>query len=136
MATLQDAVGGLMTLVDAVSGIREAPDYAPESIKTFPFAVGYAKSGTFEFGVAGEMKGLHDIVVEVHVARKNLRSALKTAMGFSDSVPAAVMADPTLGGNVDTFEEITYEFGALDYGGAQTIGFRFTVKNVKIRTDL
>jgi len=86
--------------------------------------------------VAGEMKGLHDIAVEIHVARKNMRTALKTAMGFSDAVPAAIMADSTLGGNVDTFGSISYTFGAMNYGEMQTIGFRFIVTDVKIRTDL
>ena len=136
MATIQDAIEGIQDLVGAVSGIREAPDYAPEGIRIFPFAVAYASAGSFEFGVAGEMKGLHDIAVEIHVARKNMRTALKTAMGFSDAVPAAIMADPTLGGDVDTFGSISYTFGAMNYGEMQTIGFRFIVTDVKIRTDL
>ena len=136
MATLQDAVKGVMDLVAEVSGIRDAPEYPTDSIKIYPFAVGYARTGRFEFGVQGEMKGMHDIVVEVHCARAHLRSAVEAAMDFSDAVPAAIMADQTLGGNVDTFEMVTYEFGALDYGGQQTIGFRFVVRNVKLRADL
>jgi len=136
MATLQGAVSALMELVGDVTGIREAPEFPLDSINIFPVAVGYARTGRFMFNSPGEMKALHDIVVEVHFKRAHLRSAVEKAMDFSDAVPAAIMADPTLGGAVDTFEEITYEFGALDYGGTQTIGFRFLVRNVKIRTDL
>jgi len=131
---LQDAIAKVQELAGAVSGIRAAPEYLPESINIFPFLVCYAGSGSFEIAPAGVMKGLHNIILELHVARQDLPRDTKNVMQYSDSIPQAIMADPTLGGTVSTIGSISYTFGGMQYGTQQTLGFRFTIQSVKLQT--
>lgn len=136
MATVLSAVKGLAAIVRAVSGVRAAPDYPPDQMSEYPFAVTMARAGRFDFGVAGESKGLHDLVVQLHIARKDLPVDVQAAMGYSDSVPLAIMGDVTLGGNVSTFQRISYEFGEMEYAGVQTVGFRWVIEGCKLRSNI
>lgn len=136
MATLTDAVKALAGIVRGVSGVRMAPNYPPDQASVFPFAVVMARAGTFAPGVAGESKALHDIVVQLHVARKDLPVDVQAAMGFSDSVPLAIMDEPTWSGTISMYQRISYEFGEMEYGGVQTVGWRWVVEGVKIRSNL
>ena len=130
--TLQAAIAATQVIVAAVTGIKQAPQYAPEQISEFPISIAYAGPGNAGFGPGGGMKGLRSIIIEIHVSRLDLPRDLQEVMGFADSVPLALLADPTLGGTCSTFEQIDYDFGPLGYGSMETIGFRFVIQNVKI----
>jgi len=134
--SLQNVIDNVQAACRKIKGIKGAPSYAPEQINLYPFVVAYPGEGEIEFGAVGEMKALHNVVVEVHVARKDLPTDLRRVSGFVDSIPAALMDDPTLGGSCDTFQTIRYRFSQLGWGGMDTIGYRFTVAGVKIRTNL
>jgi hypothetical protein len=133
---LQDAIAKIQSLVGAVSGIRAAPEYLPESINIFPYAVCYAGSGSYDFAPAGVMKGLHNIILEIHVARKDLPRDTEKVMDYADSIPLAIMHDPTLSATVSTIGRISYTFGGMQYGDQLTLGFRFTLENVKLQTTI
>ncbi len=133
---LQDAIAAVQVLVKTISGIREAPAYPPEQLELFPYAVAYSGGGVWEFGPAGDKKGLHNIVVELHIQRKALARDVSAAMAYSDSIPNILMKNPTLSGTVNTFQSISYTFGPLGYGGIETIGFKFTISNVKMQTAI
>jgi len=134
--TLQSVINAIQDACLAVSGIKGAPDYAPEAINVFPFVTTYPGEGTLQFGTVDEMKALHDVIVEVHVARKDLPFDIQAVSGYVDSIPAALLSDPTLAGTCDTFQSIRYQFSVLGWGTQQTIGYRFRVLGVKIRTTL
>lgn len=134
--TIQAAIGGLQAIVGAVTGIKGAPSYAPEQLGVDMVAVCYPGEGEISIRVASEMQGLHDLVLEIHAARKNLPTDIAALIGFGDTVPKAILNDTTLGGNADTFGSIGYKFGTMTYNGQPTIGWRFTVKAVKIRSNL
>jgi len=128
MATLSNAIAQVQSLVRGLAGVRDAPDYPPEKASAFPFAVAYPGTGRWVGGApAGEKRGLHTIIVELHVARKDLPRDVEGAMGYVESIPNAILNAPTLSGTVDTVNEIRYTFGALNYGDLQTIGYRFEV---------
>ena len=129
---LQDAITGVQALVGAVSGIKSAPSYPIEKLGPFPMAVAFAGEGVWEFGAGGDKKGLHSIVVIVPVARKDMKYDAEKVMPFCESVPNAIMADPTLGGNASTFGFISYAFGDMEWAGELLVGFRFVVEQVKI----
>jgi hypothetical protein len=133
---LQDAIAQVQALAGAVDGIRAAPEYLPEALNIFPFLVCYAGNGSYEYGPSGVMKGLHSIILELHVARVNLPLDVKNAMHYSDSIPLAIMADPTLGGTVSTIGRISYTFGGMQYGTQLTLGFKFVIENVKLQTTI
>jgi hypothetical protein len=139
--TLQDAISEIAALLRAVSGIRAAPEYPSDQINAFPTVIIRAWSGSYEAepfgGAGGAKKGLHDVAVEVHVARKGAPYDVKLAMRYSDTVPAALLADPTLGGKADTFARIRYTFGDLEkYTGTPTVGWLFIVEGIKQEVDL
>lgn len=134
--TLQSVINAIQDVCLTVSGIKGAPDYAPEQINVYPFVVTYPGEGSIQFGTTDEMKALHDVIVEVHVARKDLPMDMRAVAGFVDSIPAVLLADPTLAGTCSTFQSIRYRFGALGWGGQDTLGYRFTVVGVKVRTAL
>ncbi len=142
MATLDDAIGEIQADIRALDGIRAAPDYAPEQMNAFPFSVVYPGSGEFTSDVPGGMKGLHSITIELHVARKDLPRDIAKAMPFVQSIPNALLkavatqGGDRFGGTIDTFGRITYEFGPLDWGATQTIGWRFRMEGVKIKGDI
>lgn len=133
---LQDAINGLQAIVRGVTGIKGAPGYAPEKLGVSMMAVCYPGEGEISIRVTGEMQGLHELVLEIHAPRKNLPTDIEAMVNFGDSVPKAILADQSLGGNADTIGSIGYRFGAMTYNGEPTIGWRFTVKGVKLRTNL
>lgn len=136
MGTQLAVIQAIQDTVITVTGIREAPDYPPEQVSDFPFAVAFPAEGDHNFGVVGERMFLGDIVLEIHVSRVDLPTAVENSIGFGDTIPDALMADPTLNGTCDTFEKIHQSFGALNWGEIQTIGYRFTIRNIKIRTNI
>ena len=132
MATLQSTITYIQTELAKVSSIRAAPQYPPEQLNVFPIAVCFPRSGRFEPRSSGWSQQFHDIVVQIHVARKDLARDVAAFSGIPEAIAAALLADPTLGGNVSTFQKISYTFGELGWGGAQTIGFSFVIEGVKI----
>lgn len=142
MATLDDAISEIQADIRAITGIRAAPDYAPEQMNVFPFSVVYPGSGEFISDVPGVMRGLHSITIELHIGRKDLPRDIQSAMPYVQSIPnkllkaIATTAGDRFGSTIDTFSRITYEFGPLDWGATQTIGWRFHIEGVKIKNDI
>ena len=132
--SIQDAIEWTQTQVAAISGIKRAPFYAPENINEYPFVVAYMGGGVIEFDVALATAGRHAIILEFHVARKDLPNDIQNAAPYVESIPAAIMTDPTMGGTVELFENITYEFAPMRWDAVDTIGFRFTINGIKIRS--
>ena len=138
MATLQAIIDEIQDQVGAISGIRGAPDEPPDSINAFPFAVAYVESGEYLIGPPQVMTGLHTIIVELHVARKDLKRDVAQVMLYAKSVPNAIFAahaDSTFTA-FQTLTGIRYEFGPLDWGDLQTIGFRFRLEGVKSQDEI
>jgi hypothetical protein len=136
MGTQLQIIQAIMDAVAQVSGIREAPDYPPEQLSDFPFAVAFPSEGTHNFGVVGERMFLGNVILEVHVSRVSLPLAVENSIGFGDTIPNKLMTDPTLGGTCDTFENIAQTFGELNWGDTQTLGYRFTLVNIKARSNI
>lgn len=128
MGTLHDAITKIQGLVGAVSGIRSAPVNAPESANVFPFAVCYPESGTWE--IAGTWKkGLHTVVLEVHVQRRELPRDVSAALQYGETIVNTLFKNPALAGVVDTIKNpIVYSFGYLEWAGQQTLGWQFRIK--------
>jgi hypothetical protein len=142
MGTQLQIIQAVMDIVGAVSGIREAPDYPPEQLSDFPFAVCFPGEGTHSFSVPGERLFLGNVILEVHVSRVDLPVAVQNSIGFGDTIPNALMkftvttGSLPLNGACDTFENVTQTFGELGWGDTQTLGYRFTITNIKARTTL
>jgi hypothetical protein len=133
--TLQDAITQVQTIVSGVSGIRAAPNYPPENINDFPFAVAFPGDGEFDIEMGNLSDGIHNIVVELHVARKDLPRDVATAGAYIDSISLALWSKPTLSGRIRWFKKISYKFGPLGWGGADTLGIRFTIHGIELATS-
>jgi hypothetical protein len=142
MATLQQAIAAIQADIRALTGIVAAPDYAPEQVNAFPFCIVYPTSGDFVSDIPGSLVGLHTITIELHIARKDLPRDIAQAMVYVESIPnvllktIATQGGDRFGGTISTFERITYDFGPLDWGGTQTVGFRFRLVGVKMQKDI
>lgn len=137
MATLQDTVEELQALVRALDDVRTAPEYAPEKTSSYPAAFAFVESGWYERRKE-KLLGNHSVIIEVHVARKDLARDISTAMGLAKSVPDAIM-DAWRTGSLNTLSHlgrITYTFGAMSWADTDTVGFRFTVSDVRTEDDL
>lgn len=140
--TIDDAVAALQTIVGAISGIRSAPDEPPERAAAFPFIICHQSTGTFETETANDgtdtaVKGLHTIVLQLHVARRDLPRAYAKAIPYPELIKNVIFkqANLTLSGTIDTIvSEISYTFGDLEYGGVDTLGYIFQIP-VKIKND-
>ena len=136
-AELDTAIGTALGYIRSLSGIKVAPTEPPEDMSNvWPFVVGYPQAGSFLEVPNGVRRGLHDIVIELHVSRNDLPTAYDLAIPYVDSIPNLLMSNAQDGwdGAISTFGEITYEFGALDWGDIKTMGVRFIVHDVKIQT--
>lgn len=133
---LQACIASVVDLVYAVGGIAVAPDYPPEKMELFPFLVVYPIDGRIEFGPVGVMTRLDNIVVQVHVNRKDLPLDMARVMAYSSSIPNKLMKDPTLGGTCDTFRSITYENSYQMWANIETFALSFTLRDVKIQEIL
>lgn len=137
--TLQTAIDDIIGTLRDLGTLRAVPDDPPDNIiDIFPFAAVYDGGGSDTFGVAGERLSLDTIIVEVHVSGKYLPLATRQLMPFRESIPNAIMLDPTLGATVDTFGGISHTFGAGSWGepAVRTYMLRFTVTDVKRRTNI
>jgi len=132
--SLTAAVTQLQTIASGLTDMRLAPNYPPEQANAFPFAISYIESGRLESTRLGKIlsDGFHVLATEIHVARRDLPTAIESAEGFLALFLTALQADPALDGNVLAIDAMRYTFGALQYGGVDTIGYRFLLD---VRTD-
>lgn len=139
---LEKAITQIQKYIATLDGIRAAPAVPPENIGgNYPFVLARPGTGTIGFGPTGVKKALHNIVIELHIARKDLPRDIATALPFCDSIPNLLqyklLNDNKWNGTVDTFESIAYRFMSWDWeGGIKTVGFEFVVNNVKIQSAL
>ena len=146
MATPQQAIDAIMADLRVLTGMRGAPDEAPESINAFPFCVAWVESGDCWTDIPGAMIILANIRLELHVARKDLPRDIARAMPWGDVIlnalhkPMATNTGDRFNSTVDAMGHITFTFGDLGYGlepnVIKTIGFSFLIENVKIQTNI
>lgn len=136
--TLSAAITQLQALALTCTGVKYAPTSPPDNIEVFPFAVAYPQNGTVRVESFNQRRGLHTIIVEFHVSRVILKTAVAAALAYIEEYSDKLVGDVKLADSVDTilFGEdggVTYEFGRLAWADVDTIGVRFHVP-VKIRS--
>jgi len=135
MATLVDAIAQAQKYIRAMDGIKKSEN-PPDQMSVYPYAIAYPAAGDLAISPAGDCKGLHQIVIELHAERKDLAKAIETLLPYGETIPSLLfdklLHDDKWQHTVDTFGKITYTFGPLDYNGIATIGFKFTIHDVKV----
>ena len=138
--SVKDACVQIAAVVGGVTGIRYASDTPPENNNTWPIAVVFPLSGNQAAGPIGTRRGLHNIVIDVLIAKQQstLPRRLEFLVPLLDSIPAALLAEVTDSGDrfsstIDTFAQINYQWIPItDYTGTPCEGYRFTMTDVKI----
>jgi hypothetical protein len=140
VAELQDAIDQVIAVLRDVSGIRKVPSDPPEQLTAWPAAVVYVQSGAWKMGAGyGGKTGLHNIVIELHFDREvDLAHTVEEALKFADRVPNDLLSAflDNLLPAVQTFEDIVFEFGPLGWGGKSTLGYRWTIRNIKMQSTI
>jgi len=140
MALLKNALKEIIDVLQTISGIRYAPDVLVEnSNEQFPFAVVYPLAGLFNTRTSSvQMKGLHEINIELHVARVDLPRDFATLMDLIDEIPYQLMKKRLAGSftNIEAFDEITYIFGPLTWANVDTLGVTYTMTVAKVQRSL
>lgn len=135
--SLTNSVSALAAHARSISGIKYAPENAPDNIAAMPFAVVYPARGQILAEGAGQSRNIHLVFVEFHFSRVLLPSALALATAVIEPYGDLLVNDPMLGGACDAIpmglnENILYEFGWLEWGTVKNLGVRLHVP-VKIR---
>jgi hypothetical protein len=135
---LKDAIAEIVDELQTISDIRRVPDEPPENNDQFPFAVVYPTSGSYAQLMTVEMRALHNVNIELHVSRKDLPRDFALVMKLIDTIPLELMKLHKDGGfsNLDTFGDIAYIFGPLNWAGVDTLGVTYTITDLKIKTDV
>ena len=135
MALLKAAVAEIIDELQTISGIRRVPDAPPEKNEDFPFTVVYPLTGYFNtLSTSEQMKGMHSINIELHVARKDLPQDFVQVMDLIDEIPYQIikLRKDGLLTAMATFGNIEYIFGPLSWGGVDTLGVTYTITEVKV----
>lgn len=135
MSGLAAAIAEIQRIARGLAGIKEAPDEPPESMAQFPFVVTYPASGQVFPETAGARQDVATVFTEIHLSRQLLPRAVADALGYHESFPSALIANPTLNGQVSTIVfPVRWSFGFLAWGGEKEahIGFRFEI-DLKLR---
>lgn len=129
---IESACSAIVTILSGISAFQHVPIDPPDTISVSTFAIVYPKDGTIDNGVVGGKKSLHNISIDALTKRGDQAQDLARMKPFLDTVPAALLADPTLTNTVQTFASISYELITPNYSGIEMIGYQFTINDVKI----
>ena len=139
---LQDVINRMEKKIEAISGIKGASAYLPEALPAAEnWVVIYPAESRFIGGMPAEMMtALYSVVIEIHTPRTNLPAAIKRIMPYYSAIPNALfddLFDGYLNNTVSTFGEITSSgLISMNYAGIETVGFRYTVRDIKIQTTV
>ena len=134
MASIDDALLEIVREIKNVRDIRRVPDTPPESNDQFPFVVVYPASGVFQKESAGWSIALHNINIELHVARKDLPRDFTKIVTLYDRLPNQLESglENSRFTAITTWGNISYEFGTLQWAGVETLGVVYTMNQVKL----
>lgn len=136
--SVRTALDAVVSVVSAVSCIRQAPTNPTETANVYPFVMCYVINGRLINGAIGTRKHLVNIAVELLTARKDLARDMALVSPYIDSISAAIIAEVSdngtrFAGTISAIEGIDYELlQNFNYAGVEMIGYRFTMNNVKI----
>jgi len=124
---IQDAIEAVQDVIDDISAIKAYPDYAGGAIGSVPFAIVIPGSG---HAAMVTMDGDHSkdvrLTLLVLTPHKDTTPALKTMIPIGDQVIDALMVGDTLNA-IWSIDALDWEFGPVQWQGADCIGWTFTV---------
>lgn len=133
---LDDAITELLTRCDTqISALKRVPTEPPETNADFPFLVGYPGPGTYTSGPPGVLKGLHSVILELHIKRRDLAESYDDVMAVVDLIPKAIY-DGLPYTYLSTITEPGIESSGvipMNWASVDTLGVRYTA-HIKVET--
>lgn len=127
-----DAITAIQTACANVVGIKSAPVYPGAG--ELPTVITHLSTGEITPGnPAGARRELHNIAVELHVAEDgNLPGAFATLETINPLLVAALVADVTFGGTLQTYSTLTYSTGRSTWNGVNTLTRNYALNGAKV----
>ena len=107
---LETVIAGIQDLALTVAGVKQAPDSLPSVLDGPPMVITYPESGVFSSNSAGYGTELHVIAIDLLVSGADYSQVYKLGLSIFGDLFRKLESDPTLGGNVQTYENLTYSF--------------------------
>ena len=130
--TILSGITWLQSQLRTITGVMSAPDYPGGG--QLPIIITHLDTGEITAGnPLGANKELNNIMVELHVSQSgNDTESFKVLETLHPLVVAKLIADYTLNGSVDTWENVTFSTlrGTLD--GVPVVSRIYTINNVKV----
>ena len=126
------AIQAVQDLMIAVTGIKSAPDYPESGI--MPIVITHLGTGTITPGnPAGGRTELNNIVSELHINDAgSLSGAFQTLETLHPLIVAALVADTTFSGTIQTYDVLTFVTARSNLDGVNTLARMYTLNNCKI----
>lgn len=135
---IDDSIEQVRTIVRALTGIRNAPAGVPDNDQSiYPFFVAWNGGGEIQAKDSTWQIGLWRIVGQLHFSRADLYRAEAYASTFPALIVNALHSrtNYNLGGYCETFGTIDVSnFKPMAWGDVQTVGYEFTINDVKINS--
>ena len=134
---IQTAIEAINDLLETnVPNIKKAYDYPPEALFDERCVMTYYGGGDRQTQDASFNKGLHNIICDFIVFRKDVPRDMELLMTDIDLIYSTLAENPTLSDTVSTFERVSCEQPiASEWAGMPISILRFMLENVKIQTS-
>jgi hypothetical protein len=138
LGTFDGAADELVETIRKIAEIRRVPKDAPDNNSMFPFAVLQPLSGHYRGLNRGQMIGLHNITVELHVKKYELSRAQDELKDMLDEIPkrCTLKLQNEEFTNIHQWDRIEYISGPMEWAGVNTLGVMFTFIDVKVVSSL
>lgn len=115
-----------------ISTIKSAPDYPQSGV--LPIVITHLDSGEITAGdPLGQTKEMCVIMVELHISEGGgLLEAFTSLETLHPLVKTKLMADWTLGSNIDTFANVTYSTVRDTFDGVPTLTRQYLINDCKL----
>lgn len=94
------------------------------------------ESGRYEMRSSGWAQSFHAVSVYLLGSRANMLNTYKQLGGIPESICEALCKDETIGGTCDTFGNVIYANTTLSLAGADYVGYKITVNEIKLARTL
>lgn len=133
---LDDAITELLQRCDDnIKELKRVPTEPPETTEDFPFLVGYPGPGVYLSGPPGVLKGLHGVIFELHIKRRDLAESYEDVIALVDRIPWEIY-DGLPYTYLSTLTDTGIESSGvipMSWGDVPTLGVRYTV-NIKVES--
>lgn len=136
--TLQASIEWIMGQARTVNTTAQITDNPSDlANSTSMWIVAYPAAGEFVSRSAGFGYDLDTVRIDIFTARgSDLNETMQRLEGYPHNIAHKIQADPTMGGNCETYGAITYQYAASEWSGVQIVGYVLTVTGIKTLATL